>query len=1156
MAVYGLLVGVNRYQNQMIRPLQGCESDVYLFSQTLQKRFNVNESNLKILTNAAATHQNIIDSFQHHLIDRDWKKYDTAVFYFSGHGAQTAAPEIFWDIEPDHLNESMVCHDSRTPGVPDLLDKELRYLIAKLAAKCDNIAIFLDCCHGGHGTRFIGEAPEEVRLAPVDMTTYPLESFVFGQQAANRTLDKTQLKQLIPDSGKHILLSGCQDFQLSVEKAQGPAFQRHGLFTYAMCETLSSLQYPVSYQELRNRIYQRVQSQASTQSPQIEAVAGADINQAALGGELLPVRMLVFKENGQWKLNAGVMHGLNIGDEVALFGNDADPTQQTNNLTTARIQQADSFKSTLEINDAGKLNGKEYTATISRQHFPKMPVRLVGDDADVQAARTLLEQDASANAPGTFLLATEQEPRYEIHLSNGSCYVTKPRDSRPLFKKTQNIVEALEQAAVMARWQQKLDLSNLETRLNDPVEIVITYKGEEYLNQDVTLSYTFDGSKWEKPRFNLELRLKPGQPRLYYALLYFDGSTGEISNVLASGGWLGHEGVEQEGQIKAQPVVKAFEGKAIPLKIRDELLAQGVTRIQDSLKLMLCEEEFDSSLLNQQALQLEESKSTRTLLRNSLERFIQEAHTRSLAVEDEEKVSSPDWTSKVVNISVIRPLESTAVPEHQAEVLVQNDENDVRIEPHPAFRGLVRLTTSHQVNTRGLTDSKAPEPAVLGADASTFMLSGGRGPDLGLDTLEVYLTDETDSVTPANPLTLSINQTLASGEQIIPYAFDSENGFFLPLGRATAGDDGRTHIHIEELPESAAALPTDSTRSIGSALKIYFRKLVYRDLLRIDEEIHFLRIPVFSETNPLEVSDYIADTATIAEQVASAKRILLIIHGIIGHTNTIAGCVNMVTGEDQLPLSAQYDLILTFDYENLNTRIQDIALSLQQQLTAAGISAESGKHVDILAHSIGGLVSRWFIEREGGDAVVNQLVMVGTPNGGSPLATVKEQGYAILKTWAYGNLAIILNGLTTAYVGGMAVAGLMKLLDAVDNNLDQMAPDSDLIQDLLNSPAPQNTRYAVIAGDTSGLMIPSDQYTERLSKLLGYLGKRLKLAAYDLLTEKLFKEANDIAVGQSSMKQFNPEWQDAVTVENVQCDHLSYFAEKVTVQKITQQLSG
>ncbi len=93
---------------------------------------------------------------------------------------------------------------------------------------------------------------------------------------------------------------------------------------------------------------------------------------------------------------------------------------------------------------------------------------------------------------------------------------------------------------------------------------------------------------------------------------------------------------------------------------------------------------------------------------------------------------------------------------------------------------------------------------------------------------------------------------------------------------------------------------------------------------------------------------------------------------------------------DARPLASLYDLVLTFDYENLNTTIEENGRLLKERLEAAGLGSGHGKTLDIAAHSMGGLVSRWFIEREGGNQVVRRLVMLGTPNGGSPWPKVVD----------------------------------------------------------------------------------------------------------------------------------------------------------------------
>jgi pimeloyl-ACP methyl ester carboxylesterase len=55
----------------------------------------------------------------------------------------------------------------------------------------------------------------------------------------------------------------------------------------------------------------------------------------------------------------------------------------------------------------------------------------------------------------------------------------------------------------------------------------------------------------------------------------------------------------------------------------------------------------------------------------------------------------------------------------------------------------------------------------------------------------------------------------------------------------------------------------------------------------------------------------------------------------------------------------------------------------------AGVKRRTGAdQVDVVAHSMGGLISRYYIDRLMGDRDVERLVMLGTPNGGSPCANL------------------------------------------------------------------------------------------------------------------------------------------------------------------------
>ncbi|MFM6282490.1 MAG: esterase/lipase family protein, partial [Dolichospermum sp.] len=157
-------------------------------------------------------------------------------------------------------------------------------------------------------------------------------------------------------------------------------------------------------------------------------------------------------------------------------------------------------------------------------------------------------------------------------------------------------------------------------------------------------------------------------------------------------------------------------------------------------------------------------------------------------------------------------------------------------------------------------------------------------------------------------------------------------------------------------------------------------------------------------------------------------------------------------------LNELYDLVLTFDYENINTDIPEIARILKKKLEDVDLKANHRKVLHIVAHSMGGLVSRWFIEREGGNQVVQHLVMLGTPNAGSPWPTVQD-----IATVALG---IGLNSLSTVAWPVKVLGGLVSGLEAVDVTLDQMKPSSPFLRTLAASPDP-GIPYSVIAGNTS-----------------------------------------------------------------------------------------
>ena len=85
--------------------------------------------------------------------------------------------------------------------------------------------------------------------------------------------------------------------------------------------------------------------------------------------------------------------------------------------------------------------------------------------------------------------------------------------------------------------------------------------------------------------------------------------------------------------------------------------------------------------------------------------------------------------------------------------------------------------------------------------------------------------------------------------------------------------------------------------------------------------------------------------------------------------------------------SAGYDVtLLTYpDYGLGDIRTNSARLAS----LIASVKARTGAgKVDLVAHSMGGLVSRYYLKSMGGDANVDSLIMMGTPNYGTNLANI------------------------------------------------------------------------------------------------------------------------------------------------------------------------
>ena len=310
-------------------------------------------------------------------------------FITQEHGGQELAPPEFRHLEPDGLEETLVCYDSRTLGNHDLADKELKYLLARVAEKNPRIIVIFDCCHSGSGTRNINPG---VRLAPEDTRNRDLSSFIFARDAtfSNLLLNSQQADakntRLNLPKGRHILLAACRDYQYAQEY-RGEDGAVRGAFSYFLLKSLEQTNGSLSYLDLARNIEALVKGNQREQTPQLEATNPEDLKELFLGNAIAerPVYFTLSHGESGWSIDGGAIHGIpkSVSDatRLAIFplSSQAEDFQQESNiLAEAKVTKVSTQKSQIEITQASNSldQNRSYWAVVTSLPIEPLKVYL------------------------------------------------------------------------------------------------------------------------------------------------------------------------------------------------------------------------------------------------------------------------------------------------------------------------------------------------------------------------------------------------------------------------------------------------------------------------------------------------------------------------------------------------------------------------------------------------------------------------------------------------------------------------------------------------------------------------------------------------------------------------------------------------------------
>lgn len=238
-----LLIGIGEYQAGAQWALPGTQNDLESMQQLLTDGFAMSSSDIKVLRNKEATHQNILDTIDEWLIDGT-KAGDRVFLYYSGHGA--FVPDLDGDESVasggDGYDETLVAHDvicTQENGCINMVtDDEIGARLDKLADRY--VISMFDSCHSGTVTRSLNTDPNiktrlfqpEIAMLASDSVAQSAQGLEATPQATTRSMAMAHKNEtgFVDQSSQHVNLFAVQAFQEALE-ISGPGRAPSGLFT-------------------------------------------------------------------------------------------------------------------------------------------------------------------------------------------------------------------------------------------------------------------------------------------------------------------------------------------------------------------------------------------------------------------------------------------------------------------------------------------------------------------------------------------------------------------------------------------------------------------------------------------------------------------------------------------------------------------------------------------------------------------------------------------------------------------------------------------------------------------------------------------------------------------------------------------------------------
>jgi len=428
------------------------------------------------------TYENMVAKF--HELTAGAAPGDQVYVHYSGHGGRVTT--LFPKVKgKEGFDEGLVPCNIGDPQARYLRGAEVSKLIQEMVAKQLLVTLVFDCCHSGGASRGPKGAVKR-GLGITDRTPRPTASLV-GTLEELLALQRTPAAQgpatrslslqatWLPNPQGYVLLAACRPQEFAFEYPFNGE-ESQGALTYWLLDSLRQGGTGLTYKQLHERVFAKVHSFFSTQTPLL--VGEADRVFFGAGKvEATEAVSVLDTEGSRVLLNVGQMQGVRKGMQFAIYDSAADMARGRRHAVVeiADIGATASWARVLEtVRSAIEQGSQAIPLSLgSGQETRRLKgvVRAVGGGGPSGEAVERIRKSI-ADDPGGFLrLAAEGETAdVQVVVNGQNEYELQDKDGKPIpnlrppiaIDKADATAELMRRLVHLSRYRNVLKLNNAD----------------------------------------------------------------------------------------------------------------------------------------------------------------------------------------------------------------------------------------------------------------------------------------------------------------------------------------------------------------------------------------------------------------------------------------------------------------------------------------------------------------------------------------------------------------------------------------------------------------------------------------------------------------------------------------------------------------------